>query len=439
MKKSYRYIYLLILLTTIRPYCSFSQTRELKRGQQVPDLEFADAYNYKTNKPAPVKIADLKGKLIILDFWGTFCEPCLEGFPKLDSMQKHFGDKIQVCTVNLQSKAVIDKFFKVHTAVFKPSVPFITGDTVLFKMFPHTGVPFQVWISPAGKVLYLTDGYNLTTSNINSALAGKESGIREAAKNVYPETLFDEKWKDLVEYSSYLCRFKDGLHLEGPVKGKGFSAIGTIAELYLQAYDGLTDHRYKLLEPGRLVLEVKDSDKYVTKVHGDAYVDWQEKNLFGYQLSVPRDARVNIYKLMIQDLNRYFNVKAGIQQRMVKCLVLIRTSQKDKLKTMGGIEKDSFYHLQKRAVPLGPMRYLMNKPFTVFVDRIKNMSEYGFHQLFRDSTGYTGNIDIKMDGGILDDLNLITFKKELNKYDLDLVERECLLDVLVIKDNGQIE
>jgi thiol-disulfide isomerase/thioredoxin len=432
-------MYLLILFAIIVPHCSFSQTRELKPGKQVPDLEFLAAYNYATGTPAPVKIADLKGKLIILDFWGTFCEPCLEGFPKLDSMQKYFGDKIQICTVNSQNKAVIDKFFKVHTAVFIPSVPFITGDTLLSKMFPHTGVPFQVWISPEGKVLYLADGYNLTTRNINSALAGKELGIREAAKNVYTETLFDEKWKDLVEYSSYLCRFKSGLHIEGPVKGKGFSAIGTIADLYLQAYDGLTDHQYKLMEPGRLVLEVKDSDKYVTKAHGEAFVEWQEKNLFGYQISVPDDAKINIYQLMIQDLNRYFKVKSGIQQRMVKCLVLIRTSQNDKLKTKGGIEKDSFYHVQKRAMPIGPIRYLTNKPFTIFADRLKTMSEHGFHQLFRDSTGYIGNVDIKMDGEVLDHLNMITFKKELNKYDLDLVERECFLDVLVLKDNGQIE
>ncbi|MFI5138330.1 MAG: TlpA family protein disulfide reductase [Sphingobacteriales bacterium] len=439
MKRPYRYICLLIIFTIIHAHSSFSQNRELKIGEQVPDLEFSTACNYKTGKPAPFKIADLKGKLIILDFWGTFCEPCLEGFPKLDSMQRHFGDKIQICTVNSQSKAVIDKFFKVHTAVFKPSLPFITGDTALSKMFPHTGVPFQVWISPAGKVLYLADGYNLTIENINSALAGKELGIREAAKNVYAETLFDEKWKELIEYSSYLCRFKDGLHIEGPVRGKGFSAIGTIADLYLQAYDGLTDHQYKLIEPGRLVLEVKDSDKYFSKAHGKAYIEWQERNLFGYQISVPDDAKVNIYKLMIQGLNRYFNINAGIQQRMVKCLVLIRTSQKDKLKTKGGMVKDNFSPEQKRVGPIDSARYLTNKPFTVFADRIAAKTQYSFHKPFRDSTGYSGNIDIEMDGKVLDSTNLKAFKKELNKYDLDLVEKYCPLDVLVLNDNKQTE
>lgn len=421
------------------PCCSFSQPPELKPGQQVPDLKFSTAYNYKTGKPAPVTIAGLKGKLIILDFWGTFCEPCLEGFPKLDSMQKLFGDRIQICTVNSQNKTVIDKFFKIHTAVFKPSLPFITGDTILSKMFPHTGVPFQVWISPAGKVLYLADGYNLTIENINSALAGKESDIREAAKNVYVETLFDNKWKDLIEYSSYLCRFKQGLHIEGPVKGKGVSAIGTIADLYLQAYDGLTGHRYKLMEPGRLVLEVKDPDKYFSKLHGEAYQEWQEKNLFGYQIAVPDDAKINVYQLMIHDLNRYFHLNADIQQRKVKCLVLIRTSRKDKLKSKGGTVKDNFGPEQKRVGPIDSIRYLTNRPFALFAERIAAKIRYSFHKPFRDSTGYSGNIDIEMNGEVLDKIDLIGLRKELNQYDLDLAERYCTLEVLVLQDNKQTE
>lgn len=439
MKKLYRYIYLLILFTIISSHASFSQSFEKKPGQQVPDLKFSGAYNYKTNKPMPVTIAGLKGKLIVLDFWGTFCEPCLEGFSKLDSMQKYFGDKIQICTVTSQSKAIIDQFFKGHTAVFKPSLPFITGDTVLSKMFPHTGVPFQVWISPSGKVLYLADSYNLTVENINSALAEKELGIREAAKNVYAETLFDERWKGLIEYSSYLCRFKEGLHIDGPVKGKGFSAIGTIADLYRQAYDGLTEHKYQLMEPGRLVLEVKDSDKYFSKAHGKEYLEWQEKNLFGYQISVPDDGRINMFKMMTQDLNRYFNLKACIQQRMVKCLVLIRTSRIDKLKSEGGVIKDNFRTEQKRVGPIDSMRYLTNKPFTIFVERIAAKTQYGFHRPFRDSTGYSGNIDVEMDGRILDNIDLNALRKELNKYDLALVEKYCPLNVLVLKDNNKIE
>jgi hypothetical protein len=146
-----------------------------------------------------------------------------------------------------------------------------------------------------------------------------------------------------------------------------------------------------------------------------------------------------MFKMMTQDLNRYFNLNAGIQQRMVKCLVLIRTSRIDKLKTKGGVIKDNFRSEQKRVGPIDSIRYLTNKPFTIFVERIAAKTQYGFHKPFRDSTGYSGNIDVEMDGRILDNIDLNALRKELNKYDLALVEKYCPLNVLVLRDNNQIE
>ncbi|MDB5199220.1 MAG: Thiol-disulfide isomerase or thioredoxin [Chitinophagaceae bacterium] len=411
-----------------------SQTHELQIGEQVPEMRFNEVYNFKTQKPFPFKMSDLKGKLIILDFWSTVCEPCLEGFPKLDSMQKHFKDRIQIMTVTPQSTAVVTNFLKIHTAVFKPSLPFITGDKVLSQMFPHTGVPFQVWISPTGKVLYLADSYNLTAQNIDSVLAGNHINLLKASKNVYLKTLFDEQWEDQVEFSSYLTHAKNGLHIDGPVTGKGFTEGGTRTFLYQKAYDGLTDHKYELLRPGRLILETKDSSKYINTQNGREGIEWTEKNGFWYQISVPEDYKKNIFKLMIEDLNRYFNLDASIQKKMVKSLVLIRTSQNDKLKSKGGLEGDHFYPVQKRNIPIGSDRYLKNKPFSILVERIKNITEYSFHKPFLDSTGYSGNIDIKMEGEVLDNIDLNTFKEELNKYDLDLVERDCPIFVLVLRE-----
>lgn len=102
MKNIYRAIYLAVLLLVLAFHLS-AQMTALKIGDQVPDLNFP-AFNYNNGKPAGFKFSDLKGKLIILDFWGTFCEPCLEGFSKLDSMQKYFKDRIQIITVNPQKK-----------------------------------------------------------------------------------------------------------------------------------------------------------------------------------------------------------------------------------------------------------------------------------------------------------------------------------------------
>src|SRR5437868_12814393 len=44
----------------------------------------------------PKKIADAKGKVLLLDFWGTFCEPCKKSFPKYQEMVEQGGGSFQI-------------------------------------------------------------------------------------------------------------------------------------------------------------------------------------------------------------------------------------------------------------------------------------------------------------------------------------------------------
>lgn len=333
---------------------------------------------------------------------------------------------------------MIDKFLEMHTAVFKPSLPFVTGDTTLGKLFPHTGVPFQVWISPSGKVLYLADSYNLTKANIDSSLSGTNLNLRETPKNVYLETAFDSRWSSQVAFSSYLVRYNyaEGMHLDGPGKGRGVTDGGTTIYLYQRAYDELTNHKYQLFRTGRTVVEVKDPSGYFDTKHGDESITWREKHSFWYQLSVPTDYPVNVYELMKEDLDRYFRLNSRIEERMVNCLVLLRTSDKDKLKTKGGKEFDDFYIVEKRNIPTGPERYVSNVPFVRFADQVQALVENKLHKPFVDSTGYFGNIDFSIDGNVLDDIDLARLKKALQRYDLDLVEKTCPMNVLVLSDKN---
>jgi thiol-disulfide isomerase/thioredoxin len=39
------------------------------------------------------KFGDLKGKVVILDFWATYCPPCIKGIPHLKELQAKYGDK----------------------------------------------------------------------------------------------------------------------------------------------------------------------------------------------------------------------------------------------------------------------------------------------------------------------------------------------------------
>lgn len=51
----------------------------------------APAFNVKTLEGRAVRLADYRGKPVVLDFWATWCGPCRASMPHLNDMQNRFG------------------------------------------------------------------------------------------------------------------------------------------------------------------------------------------------------------------------------------------------------------------------------------------------------------------------------------------------------------
>ena len=90
----------------------FSALASLKPGDALPDL---------TQLKLEGKLPDsLKGKVILLDFWASWCEPCKASFPVMEDLQKRFGSRgVVVIAVNVDEKAAdMQEFLKKNAATF---------------------------------------------------------------------------------------------------------------------------------------------------------------------------------------------------------------------------------------------------------------------------------------------------------------------------------
>lgn len=145
----------------------------LKVGDKVPDLLLENIINYKSTS---AKLSDFKGKLLILDFWATWCGSCISKLAEDEALQDEFSCKLVFLLVNskdtgdslLNATSFLNKWQKSHS--LKLNSPMIFEDHVLNQYFPRTALPHYVWIDGSGKVRAITRKEFVNSENIIKAL-----------------------------------------------------------------------------------------------------------------------------------------------------------------------------------------------------------------------------------------------------------------------------
>jgi thiol-disulfide isomerase/thioredoxin len=153
--------------------------KALTIGDSVPDITLNNMINYKTTS---ARLSDFRGKLLILDFWATWCGSCIVGLPKLDSLQKKFPGELQIILITnegsdskVENENKVRGFFRKWEAKTKGSFSLPstmeTSDSLL-QLFSHIFIPHYVWIGPKGNVIAITTAEEITASNIKAAING---------------------------------------------------------------------------------------------------------------------------------------------------------------------------------------------------------------------------------------------------------------------------
>jgi thiol-disulfide isomerase/thioredoxin len=90
---------------------NFVTAGPLKEGDTFPDLA---AFGLEGNPP------DLKGKVVLIDFFASWCGPCKDSFPAMEELHKKYADKgLVVVAINLdKKKSDMDEFLKKFPASF---------------------------------------------------------------------------------------------------------------------------------------------------------------------------------------------------------------------------------------------------------------------------------------------------------------------------------
>ena len=128
----------------------------VSRDREVPNFQLM---NLKGKNLELYAMLD-KGP-VLLDFWATWCKPCLKAFPKLNELQRKYGDQgLTILGINEdgnRSQAKIKPFVKSLDLQFEV---LIDGNNDVMRKFQVANLPATVLISADGKIIISDFGYS---------------------------------------------------------------------------------------------------------------------------------------------------------------------------------------------------------------------------------------------------------------------------------------
>ncbi|MEP1151646.1 MAG: TlpA family protein disulfide reductase [Balneola sp.] len=128
---------------------------QLKIGEIVWNSTFTDL------EGNPVSIKDYQGKVVLIDFWETWCGPCLQVFPAMDSLRKEYKDDFAVIAVNLQDSDTPEEVeaFKSEKGY---DFDFVLDKDQVGPKVISFGIPFKIFVDPNGYLIKAEVGSNGT-------------------------------------------------------------------------------------------------------------------------------------------------------------------------------------------------------------------------------------------------------------------------------------
>jgi thiol-disulfide isomerase/thioredoxin len=172
MKKSFSVLLLLILVSAISLHFSgcdsgnWFKSSAQGNGRTVLDpkkqnLPDEPEVTFKDLQGKDVTLASLKGKVVVINFWATWCEPCREEIPWLIGLQQKYSSKgftFLGVAMDDEGKSIVEPFVeKIHFDVdghpMTMNYPIVLGnDDISAKFGGLIGLPTSIVISRQGKI-----------------------------------------------------------------------------------------------------------------------------------------------------------------------------------------------------------------------------------------------------------------------------------------------
>jgi thiol-disulfide isomerase/thioredoxin len=164
MRKWIAFAVLSLLATAV--FGAAEQPHKLALGTVRPPLEF-----HLLDGARGPSWDDLHGKVVVIDFWATWCAPCVASIPHMNALKNELaGVPARFFSITYEPPAKVREFLAKHAIDTEVG---IDDDLATFGSFVAWGIPMAIVLDRDGKVVAVLSPANLNAEIVRGVLAGK--------------------------------------------------------------------------------------------------------------------------------------------------------------------------------------------------------------------------------------------------------------------------
>lgn len=153
-------------------------------GAQAPEFGGTKFFNVPSAQSTPVTLASLRGRVVVLDFWATWCGPCVASIPHLIELHDKYAEQGLVIVGHTDGSSMnVEEFIKAKKIPYLISVGPDIGDA-----YGVSGIPHVFVIDPDGKVAWHGHPASMQESVITAALKNVRMSASPAPRFAKPAT-----------------------------------------------------------------------------------------------------------------------------------------------------------------------------------------------------------------------------------------------------------
>ena len=337
-----------ILTNSVFAQTFMAQTNPPMLGKVCPDFSMSVIGANGIEKP--LNLSELRGKVVILEFWATYCAPCIPYIKHFEKLQFQFGDAIKVIEISEENRDKVDAF--ILKRGYKNVSFAMDWGRKLNDMFYHHFIPHTVVIDQDGVVLAFT-----SPDEIDQEVIGKlinREPVTFTMKHEYQEASYNSS-------SNVLQNYDQPIIVNKPKNQTYKIEFSNYKEGYATEFVKESSSEYKFVNcPLSLIYQIlydQKTSRVILDVNEPTKYSFESQNSYCLDLSIPDFIGKSVQDVALQQLEGLFPLKSKIEVRNRKVFALLKSDLQGAMNSV-----DSTGIIQKGLTIKDLMNYMESNP-----------------------------------------------------------------------------